>query len=472
MQKVISCLVKGYLLAYERLSPAIGVDYFPIRLLVISHIFRKFATNMGDMKHHILIVEDDLTFATMLKSYLGKKGYLVDSTSKVSMACSQIEKGNFDLVLTDLRLPDKDGTVLLPWMREKGLHTPIIIMTRYADIRGAVQAMKDGAADYIAKPMHPDELLKKIQDAIGENAPDQVPVGQNYKEIAANNTYLEGESEEARRLYNYVALVAPTSMSVLITGASGTGKEFVAHRIHEKSNRSDKPFFAIDCGAIPEELAASEFFGHIKGSFTGALTDKVGAFEAAHGGTLFLDEVENLSYKVQVQLLRAIQERQIRKIGSNELIPIDVRLREDLYHRINEFSLNVPNLCDRGDDILLFANFFLDQANQELNKKIRGFTPEANKDMKAYSWPGNLRQLKNTIMRAVLLAQADQISPVELNLEPDQGDKNMLLHNAEDEKKQIEEALRRTGNHKSKAALLLGIDRKTLYNKMKLYKMR
>ncbi|MCI2081445.1 MAG: sigma 54-interacting transcriptional regulator, partial [Prevotella sp.] len=260
------------------------------------------------MKHHILIVEDDLTFATMLKSYLGKKGYLVDSASKVSMACSQIEKGNFDLVLTDLRLPDKDGTVLLPWMREKGLHTPVIIMTRYADIRGAVQAMKDGAADYIAKPMHPDELLKKIQDAIGENALDQVPAEQNYKDLAANNTYLEGESEEARRLYNYVALVAPTSMSVLITGASGTGKEFVAHRIHEKSNRSDKPFFAIDCGAIPEELAASEFFGHIKGSFTGALTDKVGAFEAAHGGTLFLDEVENLSYKVQVQLLRAIQE--------------------------------------------------------------------------------------------------------------------------------------------------------------------
>lgn len=444
---------------------------------------------MGDMKYHILIVEDDLTFATMLKSYLGKNGYLVDSVSKVSMACSQIEKGNFDLVLTDLRLPDKDGTVLLPWMREKGLHTPVIIMTRYADIRGAVQAMKDGAADYIAKPMHPDELLKKIQDAIGENALDQAPAGQNYNELAANNTYLEGESEEARRLYNYVALVAPTSMSVLITGASGTGKEFVAHRIHEKSNRSDKPFFAIDCGAIPEELAASEFFGHIKGSFTGALTDKVGAFEAANGGTLFLDEVENLSYKVQVQLLRAIQERQIRKIGSNELIPIDVRLicatnenlleaieegrfREDLYHRINEFSLSVPNLCDRGDDILLFANFFLDQANQELNKKIRGFTPEANKDMKAYSWPGNLRQLKNTIMRAVLLAQSDLVSPVELNLEPDHGDKNMLLHNAEDEKKQIEEALRRTGNHKSKAALLLGIDRKTLYNKMKLYKMR
>ena len=278
-------------------------------------------------------------------------------------------------------------------------------------------------------------------------------------------------------------------MSVLINGASGTGKEYIAHRIHQLSKRADKPFIAIDCGSIPKELAASEFFGHIKGSFTGALTDKTGAFVAANGGTIFLDEIGNLSYEVQIQLLRALQERRIRPLGSTQEVTVDIRLvsatnenlesaiekgtfRQDLYHRINEFTLRMPTLKERGEDILLFANFFLDQANRELDKQLIGFDAKASRMLLDYHWPGNLRQMKNIIKRATLLAQGSFITPVELGadlLETPSTPSNISLKNEETEKEHILEALRQTGNNKSKAAQMLDIDRKTLYNKLKLY---
>ena len=286
-----------------------------------------------------------------------------------------------------------------------------------------------------------------------------------------------------------MGLVAPTNMSVLINGASGTGKEYIAHRIHQLSKRADKPFIAIDCGSIPKELAASEFFGHIKGSFTGALTDKTGAFVAANSGTIFLDEIGNLSYEVQIQLLRALQERRIRPLGSTQEVTVDIRLvsatnenlesaiekgtfRQDLYHRINEFTLRMPTLKERGEDILLFANFFLDQANQELDKQLIGFDAKASRMLLDYHWPGNLRQMKNIIKRATLLAQGSFITPVELGadlLETPSTPSNISLKNEETEKEHILEALRQTGNNKSKAAQMLDIDRKTLYNKLKLY---
>lgn len=278
-------------------------------------------------------------------------------------------------------------------------------------------------------------------------------------------------------------------MSVLINGASGTGKEYVAHRIHQLSKRCDKPFIAIDCGSIPKELAASEFFGHIKGSFTGALSDKTGAFVAANGGTIFLDEIGNLSYEIQIQLLRALQERKIRPVGSNTEITVDIRLvsatnenleqaiekgtfREDLYHRINEFTLRMPTLKERGEDILLFANFFLDQANKELDKQLIGFDANASKALLEYHWPGNLRQMKNIIKRATLLAQGSFIGLTELGNEIQETQPStpkMALRDEDTEKEHIMEALRQTGNNKSRAAQLLDIDRKTLYNKLKLY---
>lgn len=277
-------------------------------------------------------------------------------------------------------------------------------------------------------------------------------------------------------------------MSVLITGASGTGKEYVARRIHSLSKRADKPFVAIDCGAMLKDLAASEFFGHVKGAFTGAVTDKTGAFVEANGGTLFLDEVGNLSYDVQVQLLRALQERRIRPVGSTQEIEVDIRLvcatnenlplaiergefREDLYHRINEFTLRMPALHERGRDILLFADFFLQQANEELERHIMGFEPKAVEAMMNYNWPGNLREMKNLVRRATLLAQDDIIRLADLgpSLQTPAATTGLQLHNEDSEKQRILQALEATGGNKSKAAQLLGVDRKTLYNKLKLY---
>lgn len=449
----------------------------------------------------ILIVEDDITYSMMLKTWLSKKGFQVTSVSSIARAQKQLETESVDLILSDLRLPDKDGIDLLKWLSIQGKPIPFIMMTSYADIQSAVQAMKLGASDYVAKPVNPDELLKKIGEAINKSSdsseqtssqtnqhPHSVKTSQTQDSILPSD-YLEGESDAAKQLYNYVRLVAPTTMSVLINGASGTGKEYVAHRIHQLSKRGSHPFVAIDCGSIPKELAASEFFGHIKGSFTGALTDKTGAFVAANGGTIFLDEIGNLSYEVQIQLLRALQERKIRPVGSNKEITVDIRLvsatnenleqaiekgtfRQDLYHRINEFTLHMPQLKDRREDILLFANFFLDQANKELDKQLIGFDEAASKALLEYHWPGNLRQMKNTIKRATLLAQDRFITLRELTeLQQFPQPAGLPLRNEETEKLQIIEALRLTGNNKSRAAQLLNIDRKTLYNKLKLYDM-
>ncbi len=443
------------------------------------------------MMRSILIVEDDITFGMMLKTWLGKKGFEVSSVSTIARARKHIESQTVDLILSDLRLPDHEGIDLLKWMNEQGKTIPLIIMTGYADIQSAVLAMKLGARDYIAKPVNPEELLKKISEAL-QDSPSQVSSSQATSKATdeGQHSYLEGESDAAKQLYNYVGLVAPTNMSVLINGSSGTGKEYVAHRIHQLSKRNNKPFIAVDCGSIPKELAASEFFGHVKGSFTGALTDKTGAFVAANGGTIFLDEIGNLSYEVQIQLLRALQERKIRPVGSTQEISVDIRLisatnenleqaiekgtfREDLYHRINEFTLRMPDLKERKEDILLFANFFLDQANKELDKHLIGFDPKASQALQSYHWPGNLRQMRNIVKRATLLAQGCFITLAELGTElleaPSFNTTNMALRNEETEKEHILEALRQTGNNKSKAAQLLDIDRKTLYNKLKLY---
>ena len=435
----------------------------------------------------ILIVEDDITFSLMLTTWLGKKGFVVRSSSSVSDAKRRLGEEAFDLVISDLRLPDSDGIDLLKWLKSTHPSLPLIMMTSYAEIQTAVQAMKLGAADYIAKPLNPDELLGKIKELVRveEKAPARVPVS------SAPDLYIEGQSQAARQLYEHVRLVAPTDMSVLVTGASGTGKEYIARRIHEQSNRSKAPFVAVDCGAIPKELAASEFFGHVKGSFTGAIENKTGAFVAAHGGTIFLDEIGNLTYEVQVQLLRALQERKVKPIGSNQEIAINVRLisatnenlrqaiekgdfREDLYHRINEFTIRIPDLKERKEDLLLFANHFLDLANSELQKDIIGFDNDTMQLFQSYSWPGNLRQMKNVIKYATLLATGRYITRKELPEELTENlpsHTNIQLKNVEHERDLIRKALQECGNNKTRAAQLLGIDRKTLYNKLKIYQL-
>ena len=435
----------------------------------------------------ILIVEDDITFSLMLTTWLGKKGFVVRSSSSVSDAKRRLGEEAFDLVISDLRLPDSDGIDLLKWLKNTHPSLPLIMMTSYAEIQTAVQAMKLGAADYIAKPLNPDELLGKIKELVyvEEKAPARVPVS------SAPDLYIERQSQAARQLYEHVRLVAPTDMSVLVTGASGTGKEYIARRIHEQSNRSKAPFVAVDCGAIPKELAASEFFGHVKGSFTGAIENKTGAFVAAQGGTIFLDEIGNLTYEVQVQLLRALQERKVKPIGSTQEIAINVRLisatnenlrqaiekgdfREDLYHRINEFTIRIPDLKERKEDLLLFANHFLDLANSELQKDIIGFDNDTMQLFQSYSWPGNLRQMKNVIKYATLLATGRYITRKELPEELTENlssHTNIQLKNVEHERDLIRKALQECGNNKTRAAQLLGIDRKTLYNKLKIYQL-
>lgn len=480
----------------------------------------------------ILIVEDDLAFGTMLQTWLKKKGFDVEKVTNVGAAARWLTEGGADsvnLILSDLRLPDHDGLFLLTWMRKRNIAVPFIVMTHYAEVQNAVLAMKSGAADYIAKPVQPDILLQKINDAL-QAASAATPVSQavsaasapvsaasttvsshschsthisasvSSTNAAASDTtsnasasvpkYLEGRSEASRQLYDYVRLVAPTPMSVLILGASGTGKEYVARRIHELSARKDKPFFALDCGAIPKDVAASEFFGHKKGAFTGADADKRGAFEVANGGTLFLDEVGNLSYDVQVQLLRALQERRIRPVGGDRELTVDIRLvcatnenleqavaegrfREDLYHRINEFTIYMPQLRERGNDIFLFADLFIRQANAELQRQVDGLDAAAAELLVQHSWPGNLRELNNVMKRAVLLARGRQITAAELQqaMGPVRQNAVPTLHNEADERQRIEEALRQTGGNKAKAARLLGIDRKTIYNKMEKWGM-
>ena len=436
---------------------------------------------------HILIVEDDTTFAVMLQTWLSKKKFSVASVSGIAAAKKTLIESSVDLVLCDLRLPDGDGIDLLEWVSNRNVNDPLIVMTSYAAIPSAVQAMKLGARDYISKPVNPEDLLQKINEVFnaGVKTGKQIPVSESVPE---ETNYLEGQSEAARQLYTYVKLVAPTSMSVLINGASGTGKEYVAKRIHQLSKRSEKPFVAIDCGAIPKELAASEFFGHKKGSFTGAIEDKVGAFIEADGGTIFLDEIGNLSYDVQVQLLRVLQERRVKPIGTTTEVKVDVRLiaatnedlkaaiksgafREDLYHRINEFTIYMPHLCERGEDIPLFANFFLDQANRELEKPVPGFLPEAMERISQYTWPGNLREMRNTVMRAALLAQGNPIRVEHLGIDMNIDKPINILHDPDSERTKIVSALQKCSGNKSKAAAMLGIDRKTLYNKLKLYQI-
>lgn len=447
----------------------------------------------------ILIIEDDIAFGTMIRTWLNKKGFDVNKVTTVNEALRNIkENKDYNLILSDLRLPDHNGLTTLDWLNKHQMPIPFIVMTSYAEVQNAVFAMKAGATDYVAKPFHPEILLEKINEALqkdkGVSQTEKVP-SEHIKQTGTTSTekaipkYLEGNSEASKQLYEYVSLVAPTPMSVLILGASGTGKEYVAHRIHEQSDRKGMPFFALDCGAIPKDVAASEFFGYKKGAFTGAEQDKKGAFEMANGGTLFLDEMGNLNYEVQVQLLRALQERKIRPLGSTQEIAIDIRLvcatnedlersvkegkfREDLYHRINEFTIYMPALRERGSDLFLYANLFIKHANKELGKQVLGLDAKASEKIASYDWPGNLRELNNVMKRATLLTKGKYIGIAELEKTMAHNiikSTNMPLHDEHLEFKNIEAALKATNGNKSKAAQLLAIDRKTLYNKMKKF---
>ncbi|MBW3519750.1 sigma-54 dependent transcriptional regulator [Flavobacterium sp. NKUCC04_CG] len=461
------------------------------------------------MSHKILVIDDDISFCIMLKTFLEKKGFIVTNAFNSKEAEICFNKENFDVVLTDVRLPDSDGIELLKAIKQKSFATQVILMTGYTEIKTAVNAMKLGAFDYVGKPINPDEILFTIHQALDKKAAKKVAVSETDTVVNAQSNhsgqateFVEGASKASSTLHEYINLVAPTNMSVLIMGESGTGKENIAHSIHLKSKRAQKPYIAVDCGAIPKDLASSEFFGHIKGSFTGAINDKMGHFEAANGGTIFLDEVGNLSYEVQVQLLRALQERKVKPVGSNHEVIVDIRViaatnedlqkavkdgefREDLFHRLNEFGIQAPRLAERREDILMFADHFLNQSNRDLDKRVLGFSPEVESLFLSYDWPGNLREMKNIIKRSVLLTKEEWISkevlPAEMfeasairtqnavNIENQEED--LRLFSSRNEEQAIRTALEKVKFNKTKAAQLLGIDRKTLYNKIKLYEI-
>ncbi|MEG0849495.1 sigma-54-dependent transcriptional regulator [Flavobacterium plurextorum] len=444
----------------------------------------------------ILLIEDDISFCKLLEKFLVKKQYEVSIAFSAAEARSAIKSESFDLILTDLRLPDSDGIGLMSEFKNSHPQIPVVLMTGYSDVNTAVKAIKNGAADYISKPFNPDEVLLVITNALQvpeSEFEDEAPVKEKKrvkKTVSTENEFVKGISVASKKLLDHIHLVSPTDMSVLIIGESGTGKEIIAKSIHQQSHRKNNNFIAVDCGAIPKELAASEFFGHLKGSFTGAISDKMGYFEAANGGTLFLDEIGNLSYENQIQLLRALQERKIKPVGSNKEINVDIRIitatnedlreavkngdfREDLYHRINEFSIQSPSLKDRDEDLMVFADYFLEKANQQLNKDIIGFSPEVVAIFQNYNWPGNLRELQNCVKRATLLSQGDFIKsdvlPAEFFQTQKQQNTGGSFSLSDNEKEAIIQALNRTQNNKSEAAKLLKITRKTLYNKLKQY---
>lgn len=458
----------------------------------------------------ILVIDDDLYICTLLEKYLKKEGFAVETAFTGKSGITKIRTDTFDVVLCDFRLPDVDGKQMLADIKSISPNLQVIIITGYSDVRVAVSLIKSGAFEYVTKPIFPEEILEIIKSALKyvpslpsssliNNVSDPSPTTQTKYLIS-------GESPKFKEVLKHAQMVAPTDMAVLIVGETGAGKEFVARTIHDQSTRKDKPFIAVDCGAIPKDIANSELFGHIKGSFTGAINNKEGYFEAADGGTLFLDEVGNLSYEIQVKLLRALQEKVISKVGDNKTIKVDVRIvaatnedlataisnatfREDLYHRLNEFTINLPPLRERKEDILSFGKFFLAQANADLRKSVTGFDDKTTEIILKYPWYGNLRELRNVIKRGVLLTQGELLTedclPEEIRkhvyeykmqasnaynspISPDQlGD--LRSASAEAEKEAIFNALITAKYNKSKAADLLNIDRKTLYNKIKQY---
>ncbi len=440
----------------------------------------------------ILVIDDDTYICNLLENLLNNHGYKATIAYKGSSGLDLFKKEEFDLVLLDFRLPDTDGLKMLSEIKKINVKIPVIIITGYSDVRIAVKLMKAGASDYITKPIYHEEILQLIEKILNQKA-------EPVKKSESKEQFITGDSRKMREIMKMTELVAPTKMTVLIEGETGSGKEYIARAIHRKSPRSNKAFIAVDCGAIPKDLANSELFGHVKGSFTGAINDKAGVFEQANGGTLFMDEIGNLTLDIQTKLLRALQERVISRVGDDRNIPVDVRIivatnedlkdsvkendfREDLYHRVNEFKINLPPLRERREDILIFANFFMNQANEDLDKNVQTFNEEVTEMLQDYPWYGNLRELKNLIKRSVLLAKGSEITtrcfPEEFHQEvanakplKKQDKSGLKSASIEAEKDIILKALEEANYNKSKAAKLLNIDRKTLYNKINQFKI-
>jgi len=451
----------------------------------------------------ILVIDDDHDINILLRKYFSKKGFDVQTAENGKDAISWLKRNEVDLVLCDFKLPDYDGIEILQKIKIINPDIQVIIITGYSDVRVAVEAVKKGAFEYVTKPLYPDEILLTVNSALEKKEEIQDPRPKRKSSTKKEKLeFISGASQQSLIVQKHIDLIAPTDMSVIIQGETGTGKEYVARAIHEKSTRNNQPFVAVDCGALPKDLAGSELFGHVKGAFTGAVADKKGCFELANGGTLFLDEIGNLSYENQIKLLRVLQEQVIKRVGGVKDIAVDVRVivatnenlretvkngafREDIFHRLNEFKIEISPLRERKEDITVFSEYFLKSSNRELSKEIKGFEKAAFEKLRDYYWHGNLRELRNVIKRSVLLCQDKKIKQMHLpseiitpTLTEDSSlsvsfnggiPGNLKTVAEEAEKKAIIETLRFTNNNKSKTAELLEVDRKTLYNKLKSY---
>jgi two-component system, NtrC family, response regulator HydG len=450
----------------------------------------------------ILVIDDDSYMCILLVNLLKKNGCSAKGVSNWANARNLVKKNNIDLVLCDYRLPDSDGTQILKYIKSISPLTEVIIITAYSDVRIAVSLIKSGAFDYVTKPIQPEEILQIVLRA-GEKKNKDSAISKI--DCAFPDNFITGKNKSMRNVMKEINIVAPTEIPVLIEGETGSGKEYVARAIHYASNRSNKPFVAVDCGAIPKDLASSELFGHVKGAFTGAVNDKTGYYEQANGGTLFLDEIGNLSYENQLIFLRTLQEDIIHKVGDDKSIKVDVRLisasnislldkiklyefRDDLYHRLNGFKIILPALRERKEDLEEFTHFFIKKANIIFNKNVRGVDKNVLDLFRNYRWYGNLRELQNIVFRTVLLSSNDVITP---DLLPDEiksynwhsDEKAGIMENKIEgitalkdatffaEKEVIINALQKSDFNKSKAARMLNIDRKTIYNKIKFYKL-
>ena len=426
-------------------------------------------------RYKVLIVEDDDVMLRLARNWMHDAKMQSDSAQKVSEALKMIAANEYDAIVCDLLLPDGYGTKILEKLKENRITTPFVMMTKVTDAPLAVNAMKMGAADYLIKPVHDIQLVDAVMKAIRNSPPKQ-----------KGHVIYERQSPAYQKMMRRVRIFASTDSTVLIYGESGAGKEHIAREIHYQSHRKDKPYITKDCAAIHTDTAMSLLFGHVKGAFTGASEETTGLIQTAEGGTLFLDEVENLPMAVQKMLLRVLEERVYQKMGSNKDIRCNIRLvvasnenlrekvskgefRKDLLARINEFPIEVPSLRFCREDILPLAEEFMKESNETNHLDVTGFSVEAIKKIRGYDWPENVRQLKHTIDRAVVLTRSGEIQPDEIEIEEIVNTKNPLsLKNEEQEKEKIIKAIAMTSSY-DEAAELLGITRETLFQKRKKY---
>ncbi len=434
----------------------------------------------------ILIVDDAPETIEVLRRNLTGAGYRVQSAASVPEAIDLLEAGEIDLVITDLRMPRGSGTDLIRHVRENCRGTEIMMITGYASVEGAVEAVKLGAEEYLSKPFTDEELFSAVRRALAKRSLRRITQGEIEGHAAARHGLI-GQSEAIRRVFRIIPKAASTTATFLICGESGTGKELVARAIHYRSARADAPFVPVNCGGIPEGLVESELFGHIRGSFTGATDTRPGFFQAANGGTIFLDEISEISPSIQVKLLRILQDKQVLPVGSSAPKQVDVRIvaatnkelptlvkkglfREDLFFRINVITVTIPPLRDRGDDIILLARHFAEKFSREIGRQAPAMSDQTCRILKSYLWPGNVRELENLIQHLVVMIESDVIEAPDLPAHmrfsfPRELHPARTLAEAETE--YIRSVLESVGGNKSRAASILGIDRKTLREKLK-----